>query len=303
MSVLSDPVSVNDRELLPIVVDLDGTLVLTDTLVESVIKAVKKSPVDLLRLPLWLLQGRASLKKVVAIRSGIAISHLPYNEQLLTHLRIEKGKGRRIILATAAHETIAHDVAEHLDLFDDVLASDGQCNLKGRSKLAAIQNAVGNEFVYAGDSSADLPIWKEAQGAILVGVSQRMAETVRRDTPIDKEFRTNRADIRTWLRALRVHQWVKNLLLFVPLLTSFSFVDMGKLLPMSVAFLAFSLAASATYMVNDLWDLDSDRAHPRKRLRPFASGRIPIVRGIVVAGCVLLAAIILACECLSRDSF
>ena len=274
--------------------DLDGTLTPTDTLVESLIKVIKQSPMNMLRLPLWLMKGRAGFKDAIAAHAGIAAEHLPYREMLLDYLREEKAKGRKIVLATAAHHSIANDVARHLGLFDQVLATESGHNLKGKAKLQAVQQNVGGAFVYAGDSQADLPIWKAAQAAVLVDVSARTAKTVRQHVRIEREFHGDGAGLSVWLRALRVHQWLKNLLLFVPLLTAFSFTDAGKLASIVLAFLAFSFAASATYMVNDLWDLENDRAHPRKRLRPFASARLPILHGLAGAAAALLLAFSLA---------
>lgn len=222
------------------------------------------------------------------------MEHLPYREPFLAFLRTEKEKGRQLALATAAHRDIADAVSKHLGIFNEVLASDGRHNLKGKTKLEAIQARYGDGFVYAGDSQADLPIWKAAQAAVLVGVSSSVAQTVRSVTPIEREFSSEKNGLAVWFRALRAHQWLKNLLLFVPLLTAFSFLDVGKLATMMVAFFAFSLAASATYIVNDLWDLENDRAHPRKRLRPFASAKIPIFHGIAVAGGSLALAFVLA---------
>jgi 4-hydroxybenzoate polyprenyltransferase/phosphoserine phosphatase len=276
----------------PLVVDLDGTLTPTDTLVESLIKVVKQSPLNFLRVPFWLLQSRASFKENIAARAGIDAKSIPYREPLLNYLREEKAKGRKIVLATAAHHTIAEDVSKHLGLFDQVLATEAGNNLKGEAKLKAIQEKVGASFVYAGDSQADLPIWKASQAAILVDVSPRIATTVRQSVPIECEFQAERSGVMLWLRALRVHQWLKNLLLFVPLLTAFSFTDVNNLVRMMLAFIAFSLAASATYIVNDLWDLDNDRAHPRKRLRPFACARLPILQGVAVSGLALLLALV-----------
>lgn len=286
----------------PIVVDLDGTLTPTDTLVELVVKIVKKSPLYLLRLPFWLLKGRAGFKEAVAEHATITASRLPYRESLVKYLRDEKEKGRRIILATAAHKSIAESVMNHLGIFDELLATEGGQNLKGKAKLDAIRQRYGNEFVYAGDSQADIPIWKAAKAAVLVGVTPQIAETVRSSVPIEREFSKDNGGLATWMSALRVHQWIKNVLLFVPLLTTFSFMEMSKLLTMTVAFLSFSFAASATYVVNDLWDLDSDRAHPRKRSRPFASARLAIGHGLVVAGFALVLAMALAMS-VSKDFF
>ena len=291
---IDDVDSKSSAIIFPLVVDLDGTLTPTDTLLEAIIQLIKRSPLTLLRLPLWLLKGRAVFKSEIASHTTISAKHLPYREDLLVYLRSEKNNGRKIILATAAHKSIAQTVSSHLGLFDDVLATDASRNLKGQTKLNAIQQKVGRDFVYAGDSRADIPIWNAAQAAILVGVAPGLAASVRQRTVIEREFPKKGIGLSTWIKALRVHQWMKNLLLFVPLLTAFSFTDIGKLAIMMVAFLSFSFAASATYMVNDLWDLESDRAHPRKKHRPFANARIPILKGVAVAGCLLILALAMA---------
>ena len=287
--------ALNDALNLPLVVDLDGTLTPTDTLVESGIKLIRRSPAALLRMPFWLLSGRAGFKRAIAARCGVAAHSLPYHQPLLDYLRAEKARGRRIVLATAAHSSIADEVAGHLGLFDQVLATGAGDNLKGQAKLSMIQREVGADFVYAGDSRADLPVWQGARGAILVGASARTSGIVRGGTvPVEREFNGHSRSLKVWLRALRAHQWLKNLLLFVPLFAAFSFLDLAKLGHLALAFVAFSLTASATYVVNDLWDLESDRAHPRKKLRPFASAQLPILQGLLVAGAALAVALVLA---------
>jgi 4-hydroxybenzoate polyprenyltransferase len=278
----------------PLVVDLDGTLTPTDTLVESIIQLAKQHPLDIFKLPLWLFEGRAAFKAHIALRSTLPITNLPFRTNLIDYLRNEKQEGRQLILATAANINIANAVAAHLDLFDTVLASSENLNLKGTAKLTAIQQTVGQKFVYAGDSKADLPIWQAAEAAILVNTSANVATTVRKNTPIELELPPTKTDIKVWLRALRVHQWFKNLLLFVPLLTAFSSQEIDKLLMVMLAFIAFSLAASATYMGNDLWDLENDRSHPRKKFRPFASAEIPILKGVAVAVALLVLGLVLA---------
>jgi 4-hydroxybenzoate polyprenyltransferase len=286
----------------PLVIDLDGTLTKTDTLVESIIQLCKNHPVDIFKLPFWLLKGRAGFKANIASRTEISVTTLPYQTELIEYISAEKRKGRCIVLATAAHYKIAEPIAKHLALFDMVLASNESINLKGKTKLAAIQKAVGPYFVYAGDSEADFPIWQAAQSAILVNTSAKIDNAVRQNTHVEQVFSEKNADIKVWFRALRVHQWLKNLLLFVPLLTAFSFQDTDKLQAVILAFLAFSLTASATYMGNDLWDLESDRSHPRKRFRPFASAQIPILKGVGVAFVLLITGIILAL-CVSKSFF
>jgi 4-hydroxybenzoate polyprenyltransferase/phosphoserine phosphatase len=278
----------------PIIVDLDGTLTRTDTLLECLVQLAKTSPASLLRLPFWLAQGRAQFKAAVAQRTEISVDRLPYCEPLLAYLRQERARGRRIVLATAAHESIAQAVSTHLELFDFVIASAGSLNLKGQAKLAACRESVGEKFVYAGDSPDDIPVWRASQAAILVNAGSHTSETIRREIPIEKEFPRELSGIADWLQALRVHQWLKNLLLFVPLLTAFLFRDEQKIITLTIAFMAFSLSASATYIANDIWDLESDREHPRKRFRPLASGRIPISHGLVVAATLLFTGLVLA---------
>lgn len=279
---------------IPLVVDLDGTLTVTDTLHESVIQFVKQSPLNLFVLPLWLVQGKARFKERLASKVRLSPENLPYREDLLTYLHQEREKGRPLVLATAAHESIALCVSEHIGLFSMVLASRLEQNLRGPAKLKAILEHVGDKFVYAGDNKADLPIWKASQAAVLVGVTKSTADSVKSQTIIQREFPRQNAGLPVWLRALRVHQWLKNLLLFVPLLTAFSFLEFEKLAMATNAFLAFSLAASATYVVNDILDLESDRRHPRKRLRPFASAQLSIPSGLAVAAFTLTLALILS---------
>jgi 4-hydroxybenzoate polyprenyltransferase/phosphoserine phosphatase len=278
----------------PLVVDLDGTLTPADTLAESVVHMVRRAPTSLWRLPFWLLKGRAHLKEAVAARSSLDAEHLPYDEAVVAYLREARAAGRRLVLATAAHVSIANRVAAFLGLFDGVIATEGRRNLKGADKLAAIRATVGGEFAYAGDSRADLAVWAHARAAILVGAPADVARRVKESMSVEREFPRARPGPADWIRAFRVHQWAKNVLLFVPLLTSFAFTGLGRLTSCVLAFVAFSLTASATYVANDLWDLESDRVHPRKRLRPFASARIPIASGVGAASVALAAGLALA---------
>lgn len=278
----------------PLVLDLDGTLTPADTLWESVAQGARDSPGLLLGLPYWLAGGRAKLKEEVARRVALDVSSLPWNHELLDWARAERATGRRVWLATAANEQIAQAVAGHLNLFDGVLSSTATVNLKGPRKLEAIRAALGDQFVYAGDSDADMPIWRAAKGAVLVGVSERLQEALGQTVPVEQRFEHPRMDLRSWAKALRVHQWVKNLLVFVPLLTAFSFTDFRLVGAAMVAFVAFSLLASATYLVNDLLDLRNDRAHPRKRTRALASARLPIPQAVGAAVILAMSGMTLA---------
>ncbi|WP_175915549.1 MULTISPECIES: UbiA family prenyltransferase [Burkholderia] len=283
-----------ETKKLPLVVDLDGTLTVSDTLMESVICVVKRKPENLLRLPFWLAGGRAAFKAKVAEHADFRVETLPYRESLIDYLAREREGGRKIVLATAAHRSIAERVSMHLGLFDRVIATSDDTNLKGEAKLASIRQQIGNDFVYAGDSKTDLPVWAGARGAVLAGVSSDVAADVRRHVPIEHEFANVRATFTTWCKALRVHQWLKNLLLLVPLLTAFEFLDIDKVGLLALAFLSMSLGASATYIGNDLWDLDNDRRHPRKCNRAFASGVLSITQGVGCAVLLLTLAFVLA---------
>lgn len=291
-----DKILLQDSSIqLPLVVDLDGTLTLTDTLVESIFSLLKKNPFNALLIFLWLFRGRAEFKRLIATANDFSASNLPWREDFVAWLRLEHARGRQIILATAAHTTIAEDAASHMGFFSDVIATSNGENLKGSAKLIEIQKRVGDHFCYAGDSAADLPVWRASSTAILAGVSNAVRREVSQTCKIEIEFTNEKVGLHLWMRALRVHQWLKNILIFVPLASAFAFTDGEKALSALIAFASFSLAASATYIFNDLWDLESDRKHARKCKRPFASGKIAILQGVAMA-CILLAiALVTAC--------
>ncbi len=278
----------------PLVVDLDGTLTPTDTLWESLIRLVRERPALLLLLPFWLMGSRAAFKAKVAQSISWSGEGVPLNAELLDYLKQQKQAGRRLILATAANAKIANTVAGRVKMFDGVIADCGANNLKGARKLEAIRKDVGPDFVYAGDSRADFPVWAGAKGAIVVGASPGFAKQVAASSPIEREFESPAAGLKMWLRAIRIHQWVKNTLVFVPLLTSFSLFNPAQLELAMVAFLAFSCIASATYLVNDLFDLDSDRAHPRKQFRPLASGVVRIPQALLAAFLLMIVSVLLS---------
>ncbi len=278
----------------PLVLDLDGTLTYTDTLLESVLLLLKRSPWMIFHLVFWALQGPWALKSQVARRVTLHVAALPWRQDLLDWLRGQHAAGRTLVLATAAHRSVAQAAADHLQLFDHVLATDGGVNLKGPRKLAAIQALVGPDFVYAGDSRADLPIWSASAAVVLADVAPALAARIPSAIPVEARFQRAAGGLALWLKAIRVHQWVKNLLLLVPLFTAFAFNQADKVLAAGLIFVAFSLAASGTYVMNDLWDLENDRQHPRKKDRAFASGRIGVMAGVAAAVLLVAAGLLLA---------
>jgi 4-hydroxybenzoate polyprenyltransferase/phosphoserine phosphatase len=266
----------------PLCVDLDGTLVRGDLLAESLLRLVRRSPLLLLRLPVWLARGRARLKREVAERVAVEPAALPYDDELLAHLRRERAAGRRLVLVTASHRAPARAVADHLALFDEVLATDGERNLKGRAKRDELVRRFGRGgYDYAGDSAADLAVWDSAREAIAVNAPPSVVRRLgARATAVLGGPR--RPLGRAVLGALRVRQWVKNLLIFIPAITAHRLHEPALAGHALIAFVAFGLGASAVYVLNDMLDVEADRLHPVKRRRPFASGELALPIGFAL---------------------
>jgi len=263
-------------------VDLDGTLIRTDLFAESLLRLLRRNALYLIAIPFWLFRGRAFLKREIARRVSIDYEQLPYQADLVAFLRQEHGKHRQIVLVTASDHRYAGGIADYLGFFSRVYASDGNTNLKGAQKAGLLVDCFGaNGFVYAGNSWADLPVWRQASAAIFVGSRGSLLDHVGRDVPIERSFIDGeQMQLAALVRAMRPHQWVKNLLLFVPLVTAHRITDMLAWTHAIQAFLAMCLVASAMYIANDLLDLEADRAHRSKSRRPFASGQLPIWVGL-----------------------
>lgn len=280
---------------MPIAVDLDGTLIRTDLLMESTLRLLKKNPLYIFLLPYWLLTSKAHLKSEIAARTEIDITVLPYNEELLAYLTAQREVGRQIVLATASHEKFAEKIAAHLGIFSHVLASTVERNLKSAEKAGALDLLLGKKgYVYAGNESADLEVWDAAAGSIVVSDSESLLRQAQERGPVEAVFALGSSKLRGVIKACRLHQWVKNSLIFVPVLTAHQYLDPDTLIAALIAFLAFGLCASSVYLLNDLLDLDADRHHPTKKNRPFASGRIPVTYGLVLIPLILLGAIALS---------
>ena len=275
--------------------DLDGTLLQTDTLLESLLVLLKASPWSLFQIPLWLLHGRAALKSELANRVTLGAASLPVNMELLAFLQTEKQSGRWLILVTGANQRIGHSVGEQIHLFEEVFASDEKVNLSGRRKARMLVDRFGKRgFDYAGNERADLAVWAEARRAVVVNSSPGFVQNVKALCELEMVFKPPAAGPRVWLRALRIHQWAKNLLIFVPLLGAHQWHNFSKLSAAVLAFFAFSICASSVYLLNDLFDLEADRHHATKRRRPFASGWLALRSGIIAAPFLLLVSILLS---------
>ena len=281
-------------ETAPLVVDLDGTLLRTDLTLESALRLIKQKPWIALLIPFWLLHGRAYLKRKIFQLVRIDASVLPLHEELLAWLCDEKARGRRLVLATASDYYAACSIVEPLALFDSVLGSDQYCNLKGKHKLQTILQQCGEEFDYVGDSRSDLTIWRGCRYAVLVNVRRGVERWARRNGNVVQVFPPSLTGFRDSLRAMRCNQWIKNLLLFVPAITSHTIFDWSIAATTALAFLSFSFCASAAYIVNDLLDLEEDRRHDIKKQRPFASARLSIGSGILLALACISASAVLA---------
>jgi len=276
----------------PLIVDLDGTILKTDTLFEGLAKLIKQNFLFVFLLPFWLCQGKLKFKNKISKYALPNFQLLPLNSEFVSFVRDEKAKNRTVILATASTERYAKAFAEELGIFDDVLSSSETVNLKSKAKLSAILSKY-EEFDYAGDSSADEPLFKLARRSHLVNATPRLINKYGAQESITV-WGERKETLKDWVSQLRIYQWVKNFLLFVPVFVSHQYIDASSIVTTFLGFISIGLLASSTYVLNDILDLDSDRLHARKKSRPFASGKISIKNGVVCGGILFVASLILA---------
>ena len=293
-SALPLTAEMSDSPSVPLCVDLDGTLVKTDLLWEGAFLLIRKNPGALLRFPLWLAKGIASFKYEIARRAVPNCELLPYREEVLALIDQARTAKRPVVLVSAAHELMANRVAEHLRCFNEVIATHGSVNLKAERKQAALEQRFGRkQFDYVGDARADLPVWGAArQGFVVTNKRQlfRQAQAVTSATEIKPAQRR----LKALAPAMRLHQWAKNLLIFVPIIMAHEIANPRIFAKGVLAFLSFSLVSSSVYLVNDLLDLEADRAHRIKRLRPLPAGELNVGDGFILATLLLGAGIFLA---------
>jgi 4-hydroxybenzoate polyprenyltransferase len=267
---------------LPLAVDLDGTLILGDTFFESILAYLGSNPLGAFALAGWFTKGRAFAKAKLAGYAPKA-DEVPYDQRLLAWLRQEKARGRRLALATATDRKIADDIAAYVGVFDDVFASDGVTNLKSARKGEALSAAYPEGFVYAGNEIADLKVWEKAKGAVVVNADVTLQHRAAALTTVERVLPDERDGRAALEKALRPRQWVKNILVFIPLIAAQGWADLQGWQNALMAFVALCCAASSVYLFNDAFDIPADRRHPRKRNRPFATGALSPARGIAVA--------------------
>lgn len=274
--------SLSGSLLPPLVVDLDGTLLHTDMLHESIIQSFRFNILALLKSIFLLFNGKASFKRYLASKTNFDPASLPYNKELLRWLEDQKELGRKLVLCTASDLIVAESIANHLEIFDEVIASDGLVNNAGENKANALKNKFGVcGYDYVGNSKADIPVWASAAKSILVNASSSLEIKARDVSHVQYIFPRRKGMFKSFVRALRIHQWLKNVLLFVPLLAGHDISNELALHSLLLAFFSFGICASSVYILNDLLDLDSDRAHPSKKTRPFAAGELPIWFGVL----------------------
>lgn len=285
--------AVSDNRHVPLCIDLDGTLVATDTLWEGLVAVLIRRPWLLFAAIAWAISGKAVLKREVAARYQSKGRDWPYRPELIARIELARKAGQPVWLVTGAAQSTATTIAEHLGLFDRVLHSTDTENLtshRKRERLVALCGDGG--FDYAGNSRDDLVVFDAARRAIIVAPdsaakrwgTRHAAETL----PLLAKSPL------AIFKSIRVHQWLKNVLIAVPLVLNHEYAEIGLVFAAVAAFFSFSFLASAVYIVNDIADLANDRQHPRKRLRPLASGAVSIPVVSFTAAALLLASIGLA---------
>jgi 4-hydroxybenzoate polyprenyltransferase len=286
---ISDAPAASLPTLAPLCVDQDGTLVKSDTLLDSLLVLLRSRPLKALVLPAKVLKGKAAFKAYVTDSVALDVAHLPYNRQVLHYLQTEAARGREIYLTTGADVRLARRVADHLGIFAGVLGSDGATNLTGHNKLDRLRSHLPSEkFDYIGNDRPDLPLLAHSAEPMIANPSMRLRAAMRaQGIHPARKFEDRSHPLRSLVAAMRVHQWAKNALIFFPLLLGHD-LRISRVMTALTAFFSFSLAASATYIVNDLLDIEADRRHRRKRLRPFAAGDLSALQGFAMV-VVLLA--------------
>lgn len=267
----------------PLGVDLDFTLIRTDILSECLLAYVRPNPFRAFRVLGWLIRGKGFLKRKLAEAYELDPATLPYNETLVAFLKAERANGRKIHLATAADVVIARKIADSLDVFDGVIATEGPLNMRGEAKAEALKERFPDGFAYAGDDHRDMPVWRAAQEIVVVEPSARIMREAQAIRPPLAAFPKQPVGLLTFAKAIRLHQWAKNALVAVPLILGGKAFDPAAWATVAAGFVLLGVLASSTYLLNDLWDLDDDRRHWSKKNRAFASGRISVKVGMVAA--------------------
>ncbi len=279
----------------PLCVDLDGTLINTDLLMESLFALLRQAPLTMFLVPFWLLKGKAHLKEQIVRRVQMDVSTLPYQVEFLAYLFHARAAGRRLVLATASHLRFAKQVAAYLGIFESVLATEGGKNLSRSRKGECLATLYGERgFDYAGNSRADLAVWSHARVAILVNPVPGIARKVRAQLPIAAIFDDRHRMWKTYCQSLHLTHWLKSLVIFLPLLVIHQHDSASALIRDGLAFLSFGLCTSSVGILNDLLHLSTDRCVPHKRYSSLAAGTMSIIHGAVLVPALLGMAVLMA---------
>ena len=283
---------------LPLCVDLDGTLIQTDSLWESCLRLISQKPLMLILLPLWLFLGKAGFKEKVSEHVELSPASLPFNTNLLKYLTHQRLHNRHIVLVTAANKKIAEAISSHLNIFDEILASDEKHNLSGKNKANVLVDKFGEKgFVYAGNAKIDLKVWQHAAAAIVVNGSDKLVSEAKQITTVEEVLPAeHKPSLKIIFKAMRIHQWAKNMLVFTALILSHSWSNADAFQSVILAFFSFGFAASSIYLINDLIDLEADRKHRTKRNRPLAAGILSIQTAVMIIPVLLVFSFLFAVQ-------
>ena len=291
----------NKSKDIALFVDLDGTLITTDTLLESIILLLKAYPLKIFSLIIWLFRDKAFFKDKVSKYKIPQADLLPYRDDVLDYIKEEKGKGRKVYLLTAANQKIADKVANHLGCFTGAFGSNDKTNLSGKQKLKRVYEIIGNaQFDYIGNSKADIPIWEKTNKIIMVNSKTVVKNKFKKSDNVQLiNQKRHNTKFKIMIKGMRVHQWVKNSLLFLPIIMAHQFSNVNLLVAVLWAFISFSFCASAVYILNDLLDIETDRKHPTKKNRPLASGLMSVKIGVLLIFLLLLTSVLISIKMLS----
>jgi len=288
------PDSIPDKKQTPLCVDLDGTLIKTDSLHESFLLLLKQKPLLCIVALFWLLKSKAHFKAEISNHISLSANNLPYNDDVINYIR-SRPSGRKALLITGSNISIAESVAKHIGLFDEVIASNATVNMTGEKKRQYLVGRFGrNGYEYIGNDSADIPVWSTARQVSIASQNNSFLRRIRAFFSIEKEFQLPTPSIMDYLKAIRIHQWLKNTLVFVPFFLDHRFDDIDAFVKLILSFFCLSLLASFTYIINDLLDLESDRQNQHKRNRAFASGLISIKQAIIMIVVLLFCTLVIA---------
>lgn len=280
---------------IPLCVELDRTLIRSDTLSEGIARFLKQHVWGIFPILFWLALGRTKLRAEIAKRTDLEYTSVPVNETVLDWLQEQRRLGRHLVLCTTAHEKTAKRICDHYDLFDEIIASSDTVSLVGQKKADRLVSRFGAQrFDYAGSDPLDLCVWERTRRAVVVEPGWSMRRRLRQLPRVERIFSSHRNNLRAWIRALRLHQWSKNVLIFLPAAAAHRLFQRDVALASIAAFVIFGVCASGTYLLNDLMDLDADRHHPVKRERPFAAGSLSLGVGLLVALALIVVGLVAA---------